>query len=124
MRIAYWCVLTAGLLPIVSVSLAKAGVKGYDNRMPRDWLAKLSGWQQRANAAQQNAWEAFALFAVAVILSALQAAPEAKVDTLALAFVAARVAYLGCYLADLATLRTLVWMIGFGCTLAIFRAGP
>ena len=124
MRIAYWCVLTAGLLPIVSVSLAKAGVKGYDNRLPRDWLTQLSGWQQRANAAQQNAWEAFALFSVAVILSALQSAPEAKVDMLALGFIAARVAYLGCYLADLATLRTLVWMAGFGCTLTIFLAGP
>ena len=116
--------LTAGLLPSVSVSLAKAGVKGYDNRLPRDWLTQLSGWQQRANAAQQNAWEAFALFSVAVILSALQSAPEAKVDMLALGFIAARVAYLGCYLADLATLRTLVWMAGFGCTLTIFLAGP
>lgn len=124
MRTAFWCVLTAGMLPIVSVTLAKAGVKGYDNRLPREWLGKLSGWQQRANAAQQNAWEAFALFSVAVILATLQAAPEAKVDSLALAFIAARVAYLGCYLADLAALRTLVWMVGFGCTLAIFLAGP
>ena len=71
MRIAYWCVLTAGLLPIVSVSLAKAGVKGYDNRLPRDWLTQLSGWQQRANAAQQNAWEAFALFSVAGVVAVM-----------------------------------------------------
>ena len=124
MRITYLSVLTTGVFPTISVSLAKGVVKYYDNRMRRDRLAELSGWPHRANAATQNAWEAFALFAVAVILSALQAAPEAKVDTLALAFVAARVAYLGCYLADLATLRTLVWMVGFGCTLAIFLAGP
>lgn len=122
MRTAFWCVLVAGLLPIVSVSLAKAGVKGYDNRNPREWLSRLTGWQQRANAAQQNAWEAFALFSVAVILGTLGNAPSDRVDTLALVFVAARVVYLICYLADYALLRSLVWLVGFGCTLAIFLA--
>ena len=122
MRTAFWCVLVAGLLPIVSVSLAKAGVKGYDNRNPREWLSRLTGWQQRANAAQQNAWEAFALFSVAVILATLGNAPSERVDTLALMFVAARVVYLICYLADYALLRSLVWLVGFGCTLAIFLA--
>ena len=122
MRTAFWCVFVAGLLPIVSVSLAKAGVKGYDNRNPREWLSRLTGWQQRANAAQQNAWEAFALFSVAVILSTLANTPTAKVDTLATVFIAARIVYLGCYLADLALLRSLVWLVGFGCTLAIFLA--
>lgn len=122
MRTAFWCVFVAGLMPIVSVSLAKAGVKGYDNRNPREWLSRLTGWQQRANAAQQNAWEAFALFSVAVILSTLANASTTKVDTLATVFIAARVVYLGCYLADLALLRSLVWLVGFGCTLAIFLA--
>lgn len=122
MRTAFWCVFTAGLLPILSVSLAKAGVKGYDNRNPREWLSRLTGWQQRANAAQQNAWEAFALFSVAVIVSALSNAPAAKVDLLALMFIGARIVYLACYLADLAALRSLVWLVGFGCTLAIFLA--
>ena len=122
MRTAFWCVLAAGLMPIISVSLAKAGVKGYDNRNPREWLSRLTGWQQRANAAQQNAWEAFALFSVAVILATLSNAPTAKVDLLAQVFIAARVIYLGCYLANLAILRSLVWFVGFGCTLAIFLA--
>jgi uncharacterized MAPEG superfamily protein len=122
MRTAFWCVFVAGLLPIVSVSLAKAGVKGYDNRNPREWLSRLTGWQQRANAAQQNAWEAFALFSVAVILSTLGNAPSDRVDSLALVFVAARIVYLACYLADYALMRSLVWLVGFGCTLAIFLA--
>ncbi len=123
MTTAFWCVLVAGLLPIFSVTLAKASVKGYDNKNPRPWLARLEGWQQRANAAQANGWEAFALFSTAVIIANLTHAPQAKVDTLALVFVAARLVYIGLYIANLGVLRSLAWTVGLVCTLTIFVAG-
>ena len=39
---------------------------------------------------------------------------------LALAFISARLAYIACYLADLASLRSLVWLVGLGSSIALF----
>jgi uncharacterized MAPEG superfamily protein len=122
MSIAFWCVLVAGLLPYVATVAAKAGAR-FDNRQPREWLAQQSGYRARANAAQMNAFEAFPLFAAAVIVAHLTEAPEARVNALAVVFVAARLAHLGFYLADLATLRSLAWFVGIGSAVAIFVAG-
>jgi len=119
---AYWCVLIAGLLPYLATVTAKGGAR-FDNRNPRAWLAQQTGYRARANAAQLNGFEAFPLFAAAVIVAHLTDAPQARVDTLAMVFVAARVAHLAFYLADLATLRSLAWFAGIGSAVAIFVAG-
>jgi uncharacterized MAPEG superfamily protein len=42
------------------------------------------------------------------------------IDALALTFILARVAYGICYITDRSTLRSLVWLVGFGCTVALF----
>jgi uncharacterized MAPEG superfamily protein len=123
MTLAFWCVLIAGLLPYVATLTAKIGASQYDNANPREWLSSQSGYRRRANAAQQNAFEAFPLFAAAVIVAQLTGAPQGRVDLLAMAFVAARVLHLAFYLADRATLRSLSWLVGFGCAIAIFVAG-
>ena len=122
MSIAFWCVLVAGLLPYVATVTAKAGAR-FDNRQPRAWLSQQSGYRARANAAQLNAFEAFPLFAAAVIVAHLTDAPQPRVDTLAMLFIAARLAHLGCYVADLASLRSLAWFVGIGSAVAIFVAG-
>lgn len=121
MSIALWCVLITGLLPYLATVTAKAGAR-FDNHSPRDWLARQEGYRKRANAAQANAFEAFPLFAVAVIVAFLLQAPQAKVDMLAMGFVAARVVYFGCYLADWAAVRSIAWFAGIGCSVAIFVA--
>jgi uncharacterized MAPEG superfamily protein len=123
MTIAFWCVLAAGLLPIVTAGIAKGGARAYDNAQPRLWMAAQEGWRARANAAQQNGWEAFPLFAAAVIIAHLTQAPAARVDLLALAFVGLRVAYIACYLWNKASLRSLVWLAGHGCIIALFASG-
>jgi len=69
MNQAVLTVLIAGLLPIVCAGIAKWGVKDFDNRHPRQWLATLEGRRARANAAQENSFEAFPLFAVGVALA-------------------------------------------------------
>lgn len=122
MTIAFWCVLAAGLLPYIATVTAKGGVP-FDNRNPRDWLAKQEGWRRRANAAQANSFEAFPLFAAAVIVAFLVKAPQERVDTLALVFVAARVLYLVCYVADWSILRSLAWFAGIASAVWIFVAG-
>jgi uncharacterized MAPEG superfamily protein len=122
MTTAFWCVLIAGLLPYAATLTAKIGAGGFDNSNPRDWLADQSGFRRRANAAQQNSFEAFPLFAVAVIVAHLAAAPQPRVDLLAVAFVVSRLLYVGCYVADLSTLRSLAWFGGIGSAVAIFLA--
>lgn len=124
MTIALWCVLAASLLPIVCTGIAKLSAGGrFDNNNPREWLARQGGMSARANAAQQNSWEALAIFAAAVFVAHLAHAPQPRVDTLALAFIGIRIAYIGAYLANLATLRSLVWMVGMGLCIALYMAG-
>lgn len=129
MIIAFWCVLIAGVLPLGCASLAKWAPKErgseapslrYDNREPRTWLAQQTGRRARANAAQANSWEAFPFFAAGVVIAVLQHAPIATIDLLAIVFIVARVAYIGCYVANLAPVRSLVWAIGFGASVALY----
>ncbi len=121
MTIAIWCVLAAGLLPYLATLTAKGGAR-FDNREPRAWLARQSGWRARAHAAQLNSFEAFPLFAVAVLVAQQAHAPQARIDMLAMVFVAARLAYLVTYLADWHVLRSIVWAVGIGSAVAIFVA--
>ncbi|WP_295680688.1 MAPEG family protein [uncultured Nevskia sp.] len=122
MTTAYWCVLIAAYLPLAWTGMAKfgAGGKDFDNAAPRVMLAKLDGWRQRANWAQLNGFEAFPPFAAAVIIAHLLAVPQARIDLLAMAFIAARVVYGILYLANLPSLRSLAWMIATGCVVALF----
>jgi uncharacterized MAPEG superfamily protein len=120
MTVALWCVLVAGILPYVATLIAKSGREAFDNRDPRSWLAKQEGFRRRANAAQLNGFEAFPFFAAAVIIAHVLNGPQSLVNALALLFIAARVLHLIFYLANQATLRSLVWFAGFGSVIAIF----
>jgi uncharacterized MAPEG superfamily protein len=120
MTIAYWCVLFMGLFPIVAAGIAKKGFEDYDNGMPRQWLAQQTGFRARANAAQANLFESLPLFFAAVIIASLANVPQNRVDLLAIGFVAARIAYLICYVADWPTTRSIVWLAGLACVVAIF----
>jgi uncharacterized MAPEG superfamily protein len=120
MTIAYACLLFMGLFPYVAAGIAKKGFENYDNSMPRQWLAKQTGFRARANAAQANLFESLPLFFAAVIIASINNAPQTRIDLLALGFVAARIAFLICYLANWPTTRTIVWSIGLICVIAIF----
>jgi uncharacterized MAPEG superfamily protein len=120
MTTAFWCAFIAGLLPYASALAAKAGARDFNNNEPRAWLAKQQGFRARANAAQQNGFEAFAFFAAAVVIAHLVNGPNAKVDQLAMLFIAARVVYLPVYLADWGVVRSLVWLVGIATTVWIF----
>ncbi len=120
MTIAYWCVLFMGLLPYIATGIAKKGFEGYDNGMPRQWLAQQTGFRARANAAQANLFESLPFFFAAVIIASLANAPQERVDLLAIGFVLMRIAYLVCYVADWPTSRSIVWLAGLACVVAIF----
>ena len=120
MTIAYTCLLFMGLFPYVAAGIAKKGFEGYDNGMPRQWLAKQTGFRARANAAQANLFESLPLFFAAVIIAQIANAPQARIDLLALGFVAARIAYLICYVANWPTARSIVWLLGLICVVTLF----
>jgi uncharacterized MAPEG superfamily protein len=127
MSIANTCVLIAAILPVITMGAAKAATAGkrrsdggYDNNNPRDWAAKQTDWKARAAAAQNNGFEALPLFVFAVLAAQFAGLDQGRTDQLAMAFIAARVVYIGLYFANIAALRTLVWTVGLGCTIAIF----
>lgn len=127
MTIANWCVLIACLLPIVAVGLAKAvSVRvsrrqgGYDNLNPRQWAQNLTGWQQRAHAAQLNSFEALPLFIAGVVLAQQAQVAQVRIDTLAVLFILIRVAYLVAYLMNAGLLRTAIWTAGIVVCIALF----
>ncbi len=119
MTIAYWCLLVAGLLPYVAVSFAKRS-RDYDNHHPREWMTKQDAKKQRAYAAHLNSFEAFPLFAAAVLMAHQLDAQQNWLDGLAIGFVIARIIYIAMYLNDKATLRSLMWVVGLLCVIGIF----
>lgn len=121
MSIAYWCILIAALLPYLWVSIAKSGAPGYNNRNPRAWVAKQEGHYkvQRANAAHLNGFEAFPAFVAGVLMAQLAGVDPARITPLAIAFVVARVLHGAFYLGDAPRLRSLSWLAGMLCVLAL-----
>ena len=127
MTTAEVCILVSSLLPIVCAGIAKSKgfgkprrEGGFDNNNPRQWLASLAGWQARANAAQQNSFEALPIFIAGVLIAERLNAPQAHVDDLALLFVAARIGYIGAYLGNRASVRSALWVIGLGASIGLY----
>lgn len=126
MTIAIVCVILSGFLPIIAAGIAKfgptenAGTAPYDNNQPREWLGKQTGLRARANAAQANTFESLPFFYAAIAIAMILEAPQARIDVLAIGYLLARGAYIACYVMGWANLRTLVWLIGFACTVALF----
>jgi uncharacterized MAPEG superfamily protein len=122
--------LVAALMPIVCAGAAKWGgfgkprkEGGYDNHNPRDWLARQTGFRARANAAQANCFEALPFFLAAVLAAIqLQAAP-AVLSTLVLLWVLLRSLYVLMYLADMAKLRSLFWLLALVVNVGILFVG-
>jgi uncharacterized MAPEG superfamily protein len=129
LTVAYWCVLVASLLPIVCAGLAKWGMfskprrqGGYDNNHPRQWLAQQTDWRARANAAQANSFEALPFFIGAVIIAHQLGASQLRLDVLAFLYIVLRLLYIMMYVADLATVRSLVWVLALVANIAILFA--
>ena len=122
MTIAYWMLIVAVMMPYLTIALAKSA-GGVDNRAPRPSLESLSGWRQRADWAHRNHFEAFPAFAAAVFVAELTHAPQSRIDQLAGIFVLLRVIYTSLYVADQATLRSVVWSLGLITVLWLFVLG-
>ena len=121
MAIAYWCILIAALLPYVWVFIAKqSGGDRYNNHDPRSWQDKQTNPRsRRANAAQLNGFESFPAFVAGVLMAQLAGVDPAMITKLALGFVVARILHGAFYVGDAPRLRSLSWLVGMLCVLAL-----
>ena len=122
MSIPFWFVFISALLIFIArVPVAKAMKEqgGYDNQLPREQQARLTGLGARALAGHQNSFEAFMLFSAAVLMAHTTQTQGLLIDTLAIVFVCARIVFLLCYWADRALQRSLAWVVGMLCTLLL-----
>ena len=124
MTVVLSCLLIAVLIPYalagISTRYKTQQFGKVDNNNPRAQAAQLTGTGARAIAAQQNAWEALAVFTAAVVAAFVGGADPETLATPALVFVAARIAHAFCYLRDLASPRSLCFGVGFFACLWIF----
>jgi len=127
MHIVIACLLIAVLMPIVCswISSYFRGTHpdGFDNKHPRLQANKLEGPGHRAVAAQQNSWEALAMFSAALLGVHMSGLVLDSIATLCIVFVVARVVYIACYLANQDAIRSLSFLVSFGtCILLFYKA--
>jgi uncharacterized MAPEG superfamily protein len=126
MSLPLWCLFIAALLVILSkgpAMRALSGMKGgYDNRHPRAQQTALIGAGARGMAAHQNTIEAFPMFAAGVIVAQMFAAGSMIAGILAVLFIVSRVVYIGLYIANMASMRSLVWSVGYLSSLGLMLA--
>jgi uncharacterized MAPEG superfamily protein len=119
------CLLIAVFMPLIC-----AWIGGYhrykqfngvvDNKHPRIQASKLEGVGHRAYAAQQNCWEALAVFAAALLALHMSGVVLASVATACVIFVLLRAVYIACYLANQDLLRSSFFIGGFGICIYFF----
>lgn len=119
---AIWAMVVASLLPVVMAMLAKVfgGFHLADNSHPRDFLQHTTGSAARANAAQQNSYETLPVFLAAVLVAMLFFVPQLIINTLAWLYVLIRVGYCAAYVTNLATFRSILWVLSIACCLMLF----
>ena len=117
-----YLILAACLLPYVFTMIAKkaGGFKAKDNQNPRDFLEQSTGVAKRAHAVQQNSFESLPLFIAAILMAEYMViVPQSIVMTLGIAYLVFRVLYGICYLANWATLRSIMWLLSMLCPIAL-----
>lgn len=116
-----YLILVACLLPYVFTIIAKksAGFSARDNQNPREFLAKSTGLASRAHAVQQNSFESLPLFIASVLMAEYLVIPQSLVMTFGIAYLVFRVLYGICYLANWATLRSIVWLLSLLCPITL-----
>ncbi|HEX4451249.1 MAG TPA: MAPEG family protein [Kofleriaceae bacterium] len=124
-HVPYICLLYAFILIYaprfgpVNVEQAKLP-GGYDNRDPRGQQTQLTGLGKRALGAHMNGFEAFAPFAIALLVAAGSSSHFNLVCYIGIGFCVVRTIYLIAYLGDNASLRSGMWGLGLIAVSALF----
>ena len=119
---AIWSMVVASLLPLAMALTAKVigGFKLADNAHPRDFLQSTTGAAARANAAQKNSYETLPVFLAAVLTAMLFFVPQSIINILAWLYVLIRIGFCVAYITNLATFRSILWVLSIACCLMLF----
>ncbi len=122
MPIAFIMLLLVCVMPISMTWVAKLGAfRLRDNANPREWRKSLSGYRERAYAAQDNTFEAIPFVACAIFVSYLLRGDHATLTNLSVLIFVCRLFYCLCYLFDKPTMRSLFWAGAYiGCVALFF----
>jgi uncharacterized MAPEG superfamily protein len=124
MTVPFWCLFVAAVLPYVLSTLGgyfrMRQLGSLDNKHPRIQKTKLEGIGARIFAAEQNAFEILPVFAAAVLVSHLAGADAARAAQLSEVFVLTRILHPILYAANQDILRSIVFLVGLGCCIALF----
>lgn len=114
-----WCLAIVAVLPLLlafsTVPLRIQELNRFDNNHPRNQYAQLTGLGHRIWAAQQNAWESLGLFSAVVLINHLGGGDAAQSAIAAQVYLGTRILHPILYAMDMATLRSIVFVIGGGC---------
>jgi uncharacterized MAPEG superfamily protein len=116
-QVLLYSIAAAALLvyfPYLFVAFGRFQV-GYDMSAPRALFDKLPAYAQRATWAHQNSFEVFMFFAVAALMVYATQTGSSYTTSLALAFLATRVAYSLCYIINIPLVRSLMWAGSMTC---------
>ncbi|MGO1281702.1 MAG: MAPEG family protein [Psychrobacter sp.] len=119
---AIWAMMVASLLPLAMAMTAKllGGFSLADNAHPRNFLQGTTGAAARANAAQKNSYETLPIFLAAVLTAMLFFVPQFIINVLAWLYVLIRVGYCVAYVINLATFRSILWVLSMACSGMLF----
>lgn len=116
MTVPLWCLIVVAALPLVlAISTIYFRIRqfgSWDNNDPRKQYEQLSGAGWRVWAAQQNAWEALALFTAVVMISYIAGSDPDKSGIAAIVYACTRLIHPVLYIANLSTLRTISFTVG------------
>jgi len=121
MTVAEWCLFGAIVLALLTLAPIKplAG-REFDNANPRDPKFYENPVRRRVLGAHLNGLETFPFFAVSILLAEFRHAPQPWIDSLAIAFLLTRIAFVAAYIRNRATLRTSFWNLAMAFNLGIF----
>lgn len=116
-----YVILAACLLPYAFAWIAKlsGGFSLKDNQQPREFLARLTGLPARAHAVQLNSFESLPLFLTSVLLAEYLVVPTTITFNLSVAYLVLRLLYGFAYLANWATLRSILWLLSMACPILL-----
>lgn len=123
MTVPFWCIAIVWFMaypPSWAAVLWILKHDKYDNHLPRQQAARLTGFAMRAKSAHFNSLEAVPGFAAGVFVAHLGGGDPTLMTQLCLAFIAVRLVYVALYLADFASARSLAWSLGLGLNGALF----
>ena len=124
MTFAYVCIVIALIMPIILAGIAKKefGLP-INNNDPRDHIRHLKERAKFAYGAEQNCYESFPPFAIAVLVAHLTDSAQLTIDMLAGLYVFSRLMYIAFYLQGKGTLRSTAFMVGLISTISLFFVG-